>query len=351
MADTQEAPHPATLPQQPNQGSVEEAHDALLSLMNPEGELLKEEEAPPTEEEESTEETQDESLEEESEEELQASEEDAEEEAEESDDEGEEEPDVYAVTINGEEHEVSFDELLKGYSRQSDYTKKTQELSEHRKAFDNAKQQMAQEYHQIQAERQQYIDSLQQIVDSSVPGLEQYASINWEQLKAEDPIAFITKKEEFRDSQDKMAEYQAQQEEVYQRQYQEYQKQAHQVLQQEHGKMAQVLPDWKEPEKQKKIAKDIKEYALSVGYTPEEVGSLVDHRSLLVLIKAQKYDSLQNADVKSKKLKNKPKVVRSGKGKSKGEDNKVKRAAKMKRLQKSGHVDDAISILEDMMQD
>ncbi len=40
------------------------------------------------------------------------------------------------------------------------------------------------------------------------------------------------------------------------------------------------------------VAKDIKEYALSVGYTPEEVGSLVDHRSLLVLIKAQKYDSL-----------------------------------------------------------
>ena len=50
MADTQPAPHPATLPQQPNQGSIEEAHDALLGLMNPEGELLQEEEAPPTEE-------------------------------------------------------------------------------------------------------------------------------------------------------------------------------------------------------------------------------------------------------------------------------------------------------------
>ena len=255
------------------------------------------------------------------------------------------------VMYDGEEHEVTMDELLKGYSRQSDYTKKTQELSEHRKAFDGARQQMAQEYQQIQAERQQYIDSLQQIVDSSAPGLEQYASIHWEQLKAEDPIAFITKTEEFREAQDNIAQYQAQQDEAYQKQYQEYQQQAHQVLQQEHSKMAQVLPEWKEPDKQKKIAKDIKEYALSVGYTPEEVGSLVDHRSLLVLIKAQKYDSLQNADVKSKKLKNKPKVVRSGKGKSKGEDNKVKRAAKMKRLQKSGHVDDAISILEDMMQD
>ena len=347
MADTQSAPHPATQPLQPAPGSIAEAEEVLLGLLDPEKETPETEEAAPTEEEESTEEIQDESLEEEPEEE---------ESEEEEDDEGTEEraiegDDLYAITINGEEHEVSMDELLKGYSRQSDYTKKTQELSEHRKAFDGARQQMAQEYHQIQAERQQYIDSLQQIVDTSAPGLEQYASINWEQLKAEDPIAFITKKEEFREAQDNITQYQVQQDEAYQKQYQEYQQQAHQVLQQEHSKMAQVLPEWKEPDKQKKIAKDIKEYALSVGYTPEEVGSLVDHRSLLVLIKAQKYDSLQTADVKSKKLKNKPKVVRSGKGKSKGEDNKVKRAAKMKRLQKSGHVDDAISILEDMMQD
>ena len=347
MADTQSAPHPATQPLQPASGSIAEAEEALLGLLEPEKETPETEEAAPIEEEESTEEIQDESLEEEPEEEESEEEEDS---------EGTEEravegDDLYAITINGEEHEVSMDELLKGYSRQSDYTKKTQELSEHRKAFDGAKQQMAQEYHQIQAERQQYIDSLQQIVDSSAPGLEQYASINWEQLKAEDPIAFITKKEEFREAQDNIAQYQVQQDEAYQKQYQEYQQQAHQVLQQEHGKMAQVLPEWKEPEKQKKIAKDIKEYALSVGYTPEEVGSLVDHRSLLVLIKAQKYDSLQNADVKSKKLKNKPRVIRSGKGKSKGEDNKVKHAAKMKRLQKSGHVDDAISILEDMMKD
>ena len=349
MADTQSAPQPATQPLQPAPGSIAEAEEVLLGLLEPEKEKPETEEAAPTEEEESTEEIQDESLEEEPEEE-------SEEESEEEDDEGTEEravegDDLYAITINGEEHEVSMDELLKGYSRQSDYTKKTQELSEHRKAFEGARQQMAQEYHQIQAERQQYVDSLQQIVDTSVPGLDQYASVNWEQLKAEDPIAFITKKEEFRDSQDQIAQYQAQQEEVYQKQYQEYQKQAHQTLHQEHVKMAEVLPEWKEPEKQKKLAKDIKEYALSVGYTPEEVGSLVDHRSLLVLIKAQKYDSLQNADVKSKKLKNKPKVIRSGKGKSKGEDNKVKHAAKMKRLQKSGHVDDAISILEDMMKD
>ena len=61
-----------------------------------------------------------------------------------------------------------------------------------------------------------------------------------------------------------------------------------------------------------------------------------------------KYDGLQDSDIKSKKLKNKPKVIRSGKGKEKSAGSKSKRAAKMKRLRSSGHVDDAASILEDL---
>ena len=56
MADTQQAPHPATQPISPNSGSVEEAREALLSLLDPEEETPIEEEAAPTEEEESTEE-------------------------------------------------------------------------------------------------------------------------------------------------------------------------------------------------------------------------------------------------------------------------------------------------------
>ena len=39
--------------------------------------------------------------------------------------EGADEEEVFVVKVNGEDTEVSFDELLEGYSRQSDYTKKT----------------------------------------------------------------------------------------------------------------------------------------------------------------------------------------------------------------------------------
>ena len=79
------------------------------------------------------------------------------------------------------------------------------------------------------------------------------------------------------------------------------------------------------------------------------MNSLVDHRSVLVLMKAAKYDALENADVKSKKLKNKPKVVRSGKGVSSSRNEKSKRNAQMKRLRGTGHINDASVLLEDFI--
>ena len=348
MADTQEAPQPAIQPLPALGGSVTEAQEAILGLMEPEEEKPKEEEAKPTEEEESTGETQDESLEEESEEEAETEEE--EEESEESDDEVEEEPEVYSVTVNGEEQEVTFDELLKGYSRQSDYTRKTQELSDNRREFESMQQAMAQEYQQIQAERQQYVEALQNVIDGSVMGLDQLANVDWNKLKEEDPVAFITKKEEFRESQDRLRDYQTQQQEVMNQQYAENRESMKQSLVQEHQKMASIVPEWGIPEKQKELASSLKEYAISNGYTAEEVSSLADHRSLIMLLKAQKYDSLQKADVKSKKLKNKPKVIRAGKGKDKSDTDKSKRTAQMKRLRGSGRIDDASVLLEDFVE-
>jgi len=346
MADKQEAPHPATLPQQSSQGSINEAHDALLSLMNPDGEILQEEEAKPTEEEESTEETQDESLEEESEEE---SEEDEEDETEESDEEEEEEPELYAVTVNGEEQEVTFDELLKGYSRQSDYTRKTQDLSTERRELESLQEKYNSEMTQIQAERQQYTDYLNQIVENSMGGLDKFAQTDWEALKSSDPIEYVTKKEDFREAQEKIQAMRVEQATAQQKQAEESKQLHTQMVHEEHQKLVSAVPEWGEPEKQKELASSVRQYALSQGFSEEELSSLVDHRSVLVLMKAAKFDAIDKADVKSKKIKNKPKVVRSGKGTTRSDDSGKKSAAKMKRLQQTGRVDDAAILMEDFV--
>ena len=337
MADKQEAPQAHEEQTQP--GSIWEAQEAILNITEPEGETPETEEAAPAEEEESQPAEEDESLEEESEES---------EDSEETDNRAEEGEDLYAVTINGEEHTIPLDELLKGYSRHSDYTRKTQELSEQRRQISAKHQQWSAEVQQIQTERQQYVTALQNVVENSAGALDQFATVDWESLKNDNPLEYITKRDEFRETQDNVRQAQFQQQQAQQAHQQESQRTHTRVLQEEHGKLVEALPEWKEAESRQKLGSEIKAYALTQGYTSEEIGSLVDHRSLMTLYKAMKFDKASSPDVVQKKVKNKPRVIRAGSPRTKSDVGKQKRTTKMKRLRNTGHVDDAVSILEDM---
>jgi hypothetical protein len=340
MADTLTAPLP-------EQGSITEAQSAFLGILEPEEVKPETEESDPTENvEESTEETQDEPLDEVSEEEFE--EEESEEESEE--DEGEEEPDVYAVKVDGDELEVSLDELISGYSRHSDYTRKTQEIASERSQLAEMQNHWANEITQAQAERQQYMEALGQFAQQSMDGLEQFNNVDWENLRQTDPIAFVTKKEEFREVTDNLQQLKAERDRSLQQQNQELSKMRSLAVQEEHKRLVAAVPEWNNKEKRDKMAGDLSSYALEQGFSQEELKELIDHRQFLVLMKAQKYDALQNSDVKSKKLKNKPKVIRAGKGTNKKSDTaKAKRIASMKRLKESGHVDDSVSLFEDFV--
>jgi hypothetical protein len=333
-------------------GSITEAHNALLDLMEPEKETPETEQSAPTEDvEESTEETQDEPLEEDVlEEEAEEESEEESEEEELDEDESEEEPEFYSVKVDGEELEVSLDELVKGYSRQSDYTRKTQELAGQRDEMTKLQQQWNNEISQAQAERQQYIDALGQFVQNSMGGLEQFQNVDWENLRQTDPIAFVTKKEELREAQDRVRQAQEEQARVNKQQQEETAKLRQLAIQEEHAKLVAAVPEWNNTEKRGKMASELSSYAIEQGFTKEELQQLIDHRSLLVLMKAQKYDALQKSDVKAKKIKNKPKVVRSGKGSTKKSDAKSKRIASMKRLKQTGKAEDAASLFEDYVE-
>ena len=343
MADTHPAPAPDVTDVNLTDGGIEAATEAILGLLKPETETSETEEAAPEETEEVSEESEEEPLE--------ASADEPEEESEEPDEPEETEEElVYEVRVDGEPQTVTLDELLNGYSRQSSFTKKSQALAEQRKEFENAQQQMAAEYHQIQQERQQYVNSLQQVIEGSTANLEQYQSVDWERLKVEDPVEWTIKRQELADAQNKIQATKAEQDQAIQRAQAEFQQQQQATLQQEHGKMVEALPEWAEPDKQQEIATGIRNYATSQGFQKEELDSLSDHRSLLVLRKAMLYDQLQKADVKGKKLKGKPRVIRAGRGAEKKQTQKGLRAAKMKRLQSTGHVDDAANLIEDLME-
>lgn len=356
MADTQPAPQEeVSSNMQP--GSMQEAEEAFLKMMNPPPEDNEESEETQASEEvsedepessenrvvgESEEETEDDAEEEETEESL---------EEEESEDESETET-VYTVRVDGKDVEVTEDELLKGYSRQADYTKKTQELAEYRRQMDGAVQQAQQEIQQTQQARAQYVDAVEAAISTNYAHLQQFQNVDWERLKTEDREEYLTKRDDYRQAQEQIAELQNQHKAATEQQQAEMAEQNKRMWMEEHHKMSQILPDWRDDEKRMAISKAIGEYAVGQGYTQEELDTLVDHRSILMLMKAKAYDDVRGKQqaVRSKKVRNKPKVVRSKAKQEKAPSKARKRTAKLGRLKETGHVDDAADLIFDMQE-
>ena len=346
-ADKQIAPHDIALP--PGEGSMREAETAILGMLDPEEEKPKTEEAKPSEE---VSEDEPEASEEEPEVEEESEDEEEESPEEEETEEEDDTPTVYSVKINGEDHEVTEDELIKGYSRQADYTKKTQELSQYRSQLDQAAQFYQTEVAATQEARQQYINSLAQGVQISLSSLQEFENIDWERLKAEDKEEYLTKRDDFREAQNSVQKLKQTHTQEAEKQNAEQQNQFQNWAQTEHQKLVSILPDWGDPVKQKAIAGELRQFAFTKGFAEEELAQLFDHRSILILMQAKAWEDDQKKvkTVKSKKIKNKPKVTRSGKGVQKSDSDKSKRAAQMKRLQETGHHRDAVSLLEDFVE-
>jgi len=328
------------------EGSSEEAANTILNMWEsqddqPTGE---ETEAATENEEVAAEET----IEEDEVETNEVSEEEATEEVEEEEESGEEEEEVadpvYTIKVDGEEYDVNLEELKAGYQRQSDYTRKSQALAEGRKENEAIQSERI----KLEQERQMYANGLQMLKEQQSAKLQEFNNVDWESLKEEDPYAYMLKKDEYRDAQDK-ARNAAQQQQIVQQQQQQQEAQSRATfVQDQYSQLVSALPEW--DNKESTVKEDIRKFAISAGYAPEEVDQLADHRSVLILKKAMEFDKLtKKVAPKKKAIKKVPKVQKSGRGKVKSEaaDDKIKK--KRARLRKSGHQDDAASVFYDML--
>jgi hypothetical protein len=250
----------------------------------------------------------------------------------------------YTIKVDGEEFEVGIDELKSGYQRQADYTRKSQALAEQRKETEGIQS----ERMQLEQERQMYANGLQMLQEQQTAKLQDFDNVEWETLKQEDPYAYMIKKDEYRDAQEKVNNA-AQQQALIQQEQQAATNQARgQFVQQEYARLIAALPEWND--KDSTIKKDIQEYATSVGFRPEEINQLADHRSVLVIKKAMEFDRLtKKVAPKKKAVKKVPKVQKAGRGTSKEETAAEATNKKRARLRKSGKQDDAASLFFDML--
>jgi hypothetical protein len=329
-------------------GTTAEASNKILSMWDSQEQTASEVTDTPVDEEVVEETEEAEEVEEEapeSEEEGQAEEETEEEVSEEEEYDVVAEEDLkYTIKVDGEELEVGIDELKNGYQRQADYTRKSQALAEQRKETEAIQS----ERQRLEQERQMYANGLQMLQEQQNSKLQEFESTNWEELKSEDPYQYMLKKDEYRDAQEKVHNVQQQQVLIQQERAEEANKARTHFVQQEYNRLVEALPEWSD--EKSTVKKDVQEYAKSVGFLPEEINQLADHRSVLIIKKAVEYDKLTTKVAPKKKaVKTVPKVQKSGRGNSKEDVATEAIKKKRTRLQKSGKQQDAASVFYDML--
>ena len=329
-------------------GTTADASNKILSMWNSEEQTASEVTEAPVDETEVEETQEAEEVEQEapeSEEEGQAEEETEEEVTEEEEYEVVAEEDLkYTIKVDGEELEVGIDELKNGYQRQADYTRKSQALAEQRKETENIQS----ERQRLEQERQMYANGLQMLQEQQSAKLSDFENTDWTALKDDDPYQYMLKKDEYRDAQERVNNVAQQQVLIQQEQAEQANKARAHFVQQEYSKLVNALPEWNDAKST--IKKDVQEYATSVGFRPEEISQLADHRSVLIIKKAMEYDKLTTkVSPKKKAVKKVPKVQKSGRGNSNEDAATEAMNKKRARLRKSGKQDDAASLFFDML--
>jgi len=332
-------------------GSSEETANTILNMWDSQEQTANEETETAVDEEVVEETKEAEEVEEEAPEEEGQAEEETEESEQSEEEEAEEEVELvaeedlkYTIKVGGEEMEVDIDELKSGYQRQADYTRKSQALAEQRKGTEKIQA----ERMQLEQERQMYANGLQMLQEQQSAKLQNFDGVDWNTLKEEDPYAYMLKKDEYRDAQDKVNNVAQQQSLIQQEQQQAHKKARAHFIQQEYTKLVSALPEW--TDKDSTIKQDIRKYAADVGFQPEEINQLADHRSVLVIKKAMEYDKLtKKVAPKKKAVKKVPKVQKAGRGKSKEDTATEALKKKRTRLRKSGKQKDAASLFYDML--
>jgi len=251
-------------------------------------------------------------------------------------------PGTYTIKVDGKDVEVTLDELQAGYSRQADYTRKSQVLAEQRK---KAEEELA----ATQQERQRYVSQLEQFTAQADSKLDELKSTDWTKLKEEDPTEYMLKRDQYRELQENKRTVEEEQKNLQYKSQQEQQAKWQEELVRQQEIMAQRLPEWNDPTKGAKLKQDIKSFALKTGFSEQEVDSLIDARSVDVLHKAMLYDNHLAAKISNKKAKVVPKVTRPGSPPTKGEISSDKVKAQRARLKKTGRVKDATSVIESLM--
>lgn len=227
-------------------------------------------------------------------------------------------------------------ELKDGYLRQSDYTRKRQEDAEVRKRIDAEAQRVDQTVQQLSQQHELMNSMLEQ----------------WKPQPPQDPndyagfIRYQQQQAAWEQWQERLQGELKQREEVTQTERTEKLKER---LQSENNQLLEKIPALKDPAKRKAFSEELTRWAgEKYGFSPEEIGSLNDHRQIVVLRDLMRAERRQAQAPKVKEqIASKPKMLKGGR-RGNGPAKSAQKA-RADRLRETGRVSDAVNVLRGLV--
>lgn len=246
-------------------------------------------------------------------------------------DESEPEDGFVEAEYEGKTYKVPA-ELKDALLRNADYTRKTQEVAELRRATEQREQTLRMVQHAMDATFDKAVE-LRELQSR----LAQFDQFDWQAMASQDPTETTKLNLAYQQIQRQAAEKQAELQQAYSQQQQLEAQRRQQILQIEAQRLKQGLPAFNE-----EMAARIRETARSgYGITDAELDSLADARYVQILHDAMQWRSLQNKKPQAmKKVAEAPRVI-----KPQGSAQRPRNQAALQRLKASGRVEDLAALL------
>jgi len=245
-----------------------------------------------------------------------------------------EDTNVFSVKVDGKEEQWTLDQLKQSAAGQAAINKRFQEAAEARK-------QIEQQAAVLQQQQQQVAALYQQAQNGGL----QAPTPPTRELFESDPIGYMEEKLKYDENKAQFDQNMFQLQNV-QKQRVQAQQEAHQAYLQEQAQvLTQHIPEIADPQKGEAMKNALVDTGISYGFTAEEMQAVTDARYVRALNDARKYRELvaKRKSAQSKGEKARP-VVKAG-AKKRVDGNAVTRKKAQARLQKTGSINDALSLI------
>lgn len=200
--------------------------------------------------------------------------------------ETDETPEEQYFDIDGAQ--VSLSEIRSSYMRQADYTKKTQEIAEQRKFY----QENQRDINSLRSEALAGIEALKQQVSIEFRQME-YPDFDW--LAENDPAEYVRQKAQWEKREYAVRQiYEA--ETALKQKAAAYEEEQHRsAIQETSNRFFEKYPDLKDKNKADEVFSDITGLLLDTGFNEQEIKSIADFRIIDLLYRVVQAEKAQKA--------------------------------------------------------